>query len=773
MICRDKILAQGVAFFRCRIYSIFLAVVFYGLFIKGIYSQELNAYKTISSGNFDDTGIWNVFDGSVWQAVSDKPGQANDIYIDVGHLLTLTGDEEVKSVFINAQTGAGQKLNLNGNNLDIYGSLQAFDGPAPGAPSGAWNSQNWIGNSITSTITFKGSSRTIIPLNSWSGFSTQSRYTAIFDADPGELFIIEEPFKAVRFIIRSGIVYQKLDTSVLPNFCPTLSFNTETSFYPSGVFGDFVIEDGGTLLTDCNDDIIFRSGTSTSPKSANLFDLQAGGTLILEGSSPKLEAANFNFDGKVIFRGGESTKSLPGSTFADAGSIASFHDIETRGIRDVQLPSSLTITGDMTRTGTGEFLSNTSHITFSGDGDQDISGFAFSPQDLTINKNDGEVIFEQNLTVLETLTMQGGKLNFNDNSLTINTSGSGGLHYQNGSWENLRSFTYAHSPNTFEPENGTFPFGDRYQEGIRKVQLLGTHSGGNLKVDYTEYRGADFNAGFDDTDNTPILYRLFSYFNFSGLNASSNPLELRISADKLIVDEPEDLRLVCTGYAAPGTHVESSDETNLWAIRSMTFDDLPGKNFTVGSFRTLSILPVVWLSLQAEKIGNASLITWSVAQHEANAIFEIYHSSDPLDQWTKVGELPVQLDAEQVALFSFTDYQYLPNGENYYQIRLKDGTDNWSWSNVARLKDSSSKKSDQVQISPNPHTSGRIVAWFPSQFNSTGSQVIVHTAQGVLVRTFLYDPFTFSSQLETLKAGLYLCTFISDESTLKVRWIKK
>lgn len=771
MICRDKILAQDVAFFRCRIYSIFLAVAFYGLLPRVTYTQEINAYKTVSNGNYNNPATWNVFDGSVWQAASSKPSQANDIYIDVGHLLTLTGNEEAKSVFINAQTEAGQKLNLNGNNLDIYGSLQAFDGPAPGIPSGAWNSQNWIGNSITSTITFKGSSRTIIPLNSWSGFSTQSRYTAIFDADPGELLVIEEPFKAVRFIIRSGIVYQKLDTSVLPNFCPTLSFNTETSFYPSGVFGDFVIEDGGTLLTDCNDDILFRSNSV----SALLFDLQDGGELILEGSSPKIEAANFNFNGKVIFSGGASTKSLPGSTFADAGAITSFHDMEINGIRDVQFPPSLTITGDMTRTGTGEFLSNTSHITFSGDGDQDISGFAFSPLDLTINKNDGKATFEQGVNILGNLTMQNGTLDFQDNSLTINSSNSGVLDYQNGSWENLASFTYSSPPFTFTSTNGTFPFGDRYHGGIRKVQLLGTHSGGNLTVDYTEYNGADYNPGFNDndTDNTPILYRLFSYFNFSGLNASSNPLELRISAQNLIVDEPEDLRLVCTGYAAPGTHVESSDETNLWAIRSMTFDDLPDKNFTVGSFRTLSILPVVWLSLKAEKIGNASLITWSVAQHKANAIFEIYHASDPLDQWTKVGELPVQLDADEASSFTFNDYEYLPNGENYYRIRLMDEANKWSWSQVARLRDPSSRISGQARISPNPHTSGRIVAWFPSQFNSTGSQVIIHTAQGVLVRSFLYDPFSFSSQLETLKAGLYLCTFISDESTLKVRWIKK
>lgn len=67
----------------------------------------------------------------------------------------------------------------------------------------------------------------------------------IFDPGEGNTLAIEEPFKAVKFIIRSGTLLQKLDNSVSPNFCSSLTFNTETSFYPSGPFGDFVIEPGG------------------------------------------------------------------------------------------------------------------------------------------------------------------------------------------------------------------------------------------------------------------------------------------------------------------------------------------------------------------------------------------------------------------------------------------------------------------------------------------------------------------------------------------------
>ena len=106
--------------------------------------------------------------------------------------------------------------------------------------------------------------------------------------------------------------------------------------------------------------------------------------------------------------------------------------------------------------------------------------------------------------------MQDGKLNFQINNLIINTSNAGTLNYQGSSWENLTSFTYENVPPTFDATTGTFPLGDRYHGGIRKVQLLGTNAGGNLTLNYTEYNGADFNPGFDDIGGIPILSDYFS-----------------------------------------------------------------------------------------------------------------------------------------------------------------------------------------------------------------------------------------------------------------------
>ncbi|PZX48506.1 T9SS type A sorting domain-containing protein [Algoriphagus chordae] len=755
------------AIFRCRIYLIFSAVAFRCLFLNASFCQEIGSYRTIATGNFGDISIWEVYDGALWSAASSKPTQANDIYIDQTHLVTLTGNEEAKSVFLNSDSGATQKLNLNNFNLNIYGSLQAFDGAAPGIPAGSHNSINWIGNSIGSTITFKGISRTIIPYNSWSAQSTRSRYSVIFDPIPGAILVVEEAFKALSFRIKTGTVIQQIDNSVNPGKCATFSFNNENTV-AIGSYGDFIIESGGILLSKCDKDILFRSETV----SANLLDLHNGAELILEGTSPQIEVANYQLNGKMTYNKNTGTQNFLSKSYTSSVLPSTFHDLEIIGSQNVTLPASLAVTGDISKVGTGTFILTNTSLIFIGPADQHITGFALSTQDLSLNKTAGEVIFEQNLTVLRNLTMSDGKLNFQDNTLTINSSGNGDFDYQGGSWENLSSFTYIDIPTTFNATNGTFPFGDRYHGGIRKVQMLGDNAGGDLTIDYTEYTGADFNPGFNDSDGTPILYRLFSYFNFSGLNSSSNPLELRISAENLIVDDEDDLRLVCTGYAAPGNHLPGMDPNELWARRNLTFNDLSGKNFTVGSFRTASILPVSWLDVSATIKNNIKQISWSVATETDNEKFEIYSAVDPLKDWDKIGEVLSKGNSEIPVQYTFIDENISNSHSIYYKIKVIDLSGELAWSKIVRLANDKTTIIEQVSIYPNPYSSGEIHIKLPDNFNTENTQIHIYTTQGHLTSSFAFDSSVFSNSLEMLRPGIYIINFSNSENSIQTRWIK-
>ena len=767
MKARVKTLSQFFIF-RCRIYSIFLAVIGICQFRISSTAQEINSYKTISSGIYSNPAIWRVFDGSTWLTTSAKPSITNDIYIDQTHLVTLTANEQAKSVFINAETGANQKLNLAGFALEIFGSLNAFSGSAPGLPSGTWNSQNWIGNSIGSRLIFKGISRSIIRKNNWSGFTTNSRYSVIFDPGPNQELIIEEPFKAVQFTVRSGTLIQNLDSSVLPAICASFSFNNEALIYGVGPFGTFTVESGATFISQCNFGILFRSATV----SAGLFDLQSGGRLILEGQNSRIEAAAFQLDGSVIFRGGTVPKTFLRSSYADASEPNQVTNLELQGNQNLTIPSPFFVQGNIIQSGLGAILTTPTDLHFIGNLSQTIQGFALTARNLTVNKTVGRVNLNQNLTITHTLSMINGVLNFNENSIFVNSSSIGGINYASGSWERLREIHYFSLPATLNETNATFPFADRYQKGIRSVQLLGNTGGEDLRISFTEYDGAEYNSGFNDTDGTSILYRLFSYFNFYGLNSNSNPVELRISAENLIVDQVDDLRIVGTGYAAPGNHLPGLDPTLLWARRDLDFSQLEDINFTIGSFRTLSVLPVNWIAFESKRNFSKIELSWKLASETGNKEFEIYRTTDLQQGWKLLGKVNSKGDSNEPVFYSFHDFDIYPNRIAYYKIKQIDFSENYSWSKILTSRPIDFKESD-FQIFPNPYRSGRIRIIVDPELFSEKSQLEVFSLQGQLLKSLNWSETECAAYLETLNPGIYLITLKDIYGQKTIRWIRQ
>lgn len=751
--------------FFSRIYRLFLAVAWVSALTCPLYSQEINSFRTAASGVFNDLAIWEVYDGSNWGPASTIPDASTDIYINQSHTLSLTTSERVKSLFINSEAGAEQKLLLNGNALEIFGTLEAFSGPAPGVPTGTWNSQNWIGNSIDSRLVFRGNSRTIIPRGAWSGFSTQSRYSVIFDPGEGVDLTIEEHIKSMRFIIRSGTVIQELDTSVLPNRCATLSFNSE-NFFGLNEFGDLIIENGGTLLSKCNTDILFRSAS----RSAARLELAEGGELILEGSNPEMEVFQYQLNGKLTFSAGMSNKSFVTRSFASSSLPEEVHDLEIRSDQNLLIPANLSVSGDLIQSGTGQFDFSGTSLEFVGPDVQDIVGFPLITLDLTLDKPAGEVLFSQDVAVLSQLSLVRGGLSLQGNDLSVNLLGTGGIDYQDGYWRQLGNLTHFNVPMVLTATNFTLPFLDQFQGGIRKIQLLGNSPGGALQLSFSEFSGAEFDPQFSDSDGTPILYRLHSFFNFTGLTPSADPVELRISSIELIVDQVDDLRIVGTGYAAPGSHQPGLDPTLLWARRSLTFGELEDTDFTVGSTRPLSILPVRWLDVSAQTDERQTHISWKVARELDNDRFVVERSKSGLSDWVKIGEIPSLGDTEEVRSYTFADQSRNKYQNAYYRIRQIDHSGSFSFSDLAKAKGT---LSEELKIFPNPHTAGPIEIVFPKEIDLEHAFVRVVGTQSTTLYESELQIEQLKSRLQALSPGIYTVQVYSQTQSYAVRLLKK
>ncbi len=576
--------------FQRTIYRIFLAVASLFSYLIPCLGQEIGAYKTRTSGDFNQISIWEVWNGSTWVSTGQKPGRTTDIYIDQGHSLRLLGPESVKSLYLHAGAGAGQKLNLNSFNLDVYGVLAAFSGPAPGQPRGAWNSQNWIGNSPNSTLTFKGESRVIVDKASWSAQTTQSRFGVIFDPGPGQELTLQAAFKAHSIRVRSGTLHQKNDLSSSSSPCYSLSFNTENSIYGSGPFGTFTVEAGATFRSVCNGLLIHRGGSTP----ALLVEVHRDATMLLEGQDPKMEAANFSLEGTLIFRGNQDTMNFLASSLSSSSKPNLIRHLVVDGDADVIMPTNLVLQGNLLQMGQGGFQLAPTQLTLSGSEDQSLRAQTLLIGSLILQKPAGKVSLGADLSIYRSLTMLEGVLDFQGHDLAINTSSLGTFDYQGGSWHKLGQFSYFGLPSLLTATSGTFPFEDLANGGFRGLQILGpTPAGGNLNIYFIEQSGANHDANFQDVDGKEILYQLYSHFRVRvNPNVGQEELELLISADSLLLDQVVDLRVVRRGQAAPGVPIPGVLEKYPWAKRKLSWSDLFDTELTIGSYREATVLPL-------------------------------------------------------------------------------------------------------------------------------------------------------------------------------------
>ena len=94
-------------------------------------------------------------------------------------------------------------------------------------------------------------------------------------------------------------------------------------------------------------------------------------------------------------------------------------------------------------------------------------------------------------------------------------------------------------------------------------------------------------------DGTEIVYQLHSYFQVSANpRLGQEELELRISADSLLLEQVVDLRVVSRGLAAPGRSIPGVLEGFPWAKRRLKWAELSGAEFTIGSYREATVLPI-------------------------------------------------------------------------------------------------------------------------------------------------------------------------------------
>ncbi|WP_304516602.1 T9SS C-terminal target domain-containing protein [Cecembia rubra] len=745
-----------------------------GIFYILCYAQiplEPGDYRSIASGDFDNPAIWETWNGGQWVPANQKPNLNNNLFIDQSHEVRLRENESAKDLYLFSAADPGRKLNLQNFELHLYGALRGLrkEGNEFFMNSVSSLLTDWI-YPETGKIVFKGSSRTVVDRASWSANNQNSRYTVVFDPDQGATLVVNSAFKASAFIILSGTVHQTVNTIGIPA-CSTFSFNTQTIFNGGGPYGDLIIEAGGTLISDCSaplEQLLRRSASAP----ASLFHLKPGATLILNGNLPRLEAAHLLLEGSVIYNSNSGTQQMLQKTFDSSEEPQIYHDLIFRGNSVKVLKESISLTGNLINEASGNILKENTIFQFLGQIDQEISGWEMGFASWTVDKPSGRIILNDDLRILGTFQMRNGQIDFNGFDFLLNQSGTGGLDYEGGSWFNLHRFHYFNLPFDLGEKNATFPFEDAYQGGIRKIQLLGEAPGGDIVIRFVEIPGANWEPNFNDNDGTPILYQLNSFFEFSTSHQSSTNLEMRISAQNLIVDDVDDLRLVSNGKAAPGSHIPGLDPNLLWARRSLEFADLNGQSFTVGSFRQLSILPVSWLDQKAVWEKGRIRISWSTGFERKNEKFIIYRSFGHTESFEPIAELPSQGDQEGKQEYNFEYKESIPDERVFFQIEQVDLDGQSTLSRVFRLEGWKLPKDYSLNLWPNPYREGPVFLKLGSAWHMENLFLEILDTKGKFKYEGKFNPNLLPELMGKLPEGLYLLRLNDGVNVAQLRWIK-
>ncbi|MCH7397366.1 T9SS type A sorting domain-containing protein [Belliella sp. DSM 107340] len=760
-----------------RIYRIILFIPFYLFFTDLSFSQiplTVGDYRTIASGDFDNPLVWEIWDGTAWIAATAKPNISNNVFIQQNHEVRLTNTERVNDLYLFSAASPGRKLNLQTFELEVNGSLRAFETNAGtffiNNLSNA--STDWI-YPVTGSIVFVGNSRIVVDRSSWSGNTFNSKYQVKFRANAGQTLIVNAAFKANAFHIESGTVLQTLNTVGEPA-CSTFSFNTQDipAFNGTNPYGELIIKSGATLVSECpgppTAQIIRRSGTIP----AGLFHLKPNANFILLGNNPQMEAAEFRMEGNVTYASDNGTQNMISSSFAPSDLPRSYHNLYFENAASKVLLDSIFVTGDIGRISGPEPTDGPTFIRFEGTGNQQVTNWEMNLSQIEINKPSNSLSLDNDLLVKDNFLMKNGQVNFNGFDLYLNTSGTGEYLYEGGEWLNLHNLSYNNIPSTFTPSNATFPFEDAYQGGVRRMRLIGNTPGGNLNIRFIEIPGANWDPMYDDNDGTPIMYQLNSYFELSGLSSSSDPISMELAAENLIVDNVDDIRIVSNGLAAPGLHLPGVDTDTLWARRDLVFSDLNNTTFTIGSYRVLSILPVEWLETKAILENGKINIHWTLGKEVDNNAFQIEGSINGVDHFEMIHELASQGDTESPRTYSYEYAEQRPWNNIYYRIKQIDRDEKGTYSKVFRLEGSWNEL-EIPKLYPNPLGSEQLHLIMTSSYNQKDTFIQVIGTDGLIRFSDALQVFKDSFDSSNLSPGIYFLLIHEGEKQHRIKFIKK
>jgi len=278
------------------------------------WGQVAGDYRSKATGNWNVTTIWESYNGDTWSDAISTPGASNNVYIQSGHMVTLTQNEACNDLHIctgtiSATDGDEGVVALSSNILEINGKIRCYYAKIDTIPgistTTVHNGIITITASSEGKIKFVGNTRNITNNGEWASITTGSLTTYAVEIAMGsnQTATLGTAMKASSWNITSGI----LDAA-------TYSISADNGTIGAG---NIMIETGATIISNI-------SGSSNNvfqrTNNSKAGTLTVNGTLKLNGTSPNISMNAIVFDGTVEYaKGGYQTLAIASNSGASPG----------------------------------------------------------------------------------------------------------------------------------------------------------------------------------------------------------------------------------------------------------------------------------------------------------------------------------------------------------------------------------------------------------------------------------------------------------------------
>jgi hypothetical protein len=408
-------------------------------------AQSQNIYRSAASGNWSSASTWQTtIDGWIWLAATTKPVSTNNVFVQAGHVVTLTGSEACNDLNSSSGTTSGGNggvglIALGANTLSINGKLRCYFGTVstagsanlPGTSTTVFGSGTPISKTAASAgqISFVGNTRTILNVNEWSSGYTGSTTNFAMDIalNSGQVASAQTVFKVSGLTVTAGT----LSTS------QRIGLDNGTT----GSGGASVTIASGAMLnssmsgTNAGNQVMSQ-GTTTQ---AGALTINSGGTLQLSGSQPCMDMNAYTLNGTVAYVGTSPlTFVQPSGNASGAANISTYANLTLNGASTQTLATNTTVNGTNTLAGTGTLTlgghtltyGGASTLAYAGSVAQTTANTEFpasgGPNSVTINNTNG-VTLNGSKTINGTLTVTTNTtLDLNSQTLTVGATALNG-----------------------------------------------------------------------------------------------------------------------------------------------------------------------------------------------------------------------------------------------------------------------------------------------------------------------------------------------------------